>query len=136
MQYLVILSKIPNETVGLIIGLFFGIIFVIYGIDQIFKNLNASKIIPPTETLKLEHLSEGITIIVLDTKGTFPVIQTVQSYQADMKTNIFKNTFFFDGEGKYVLERLKTYEVVSTGKEGTKTLNQVYLLITADSIVG
>ncbi len=139
MQYLVILSKIPNETIGLVIGLFFSTIFVIYGIDQIFHRITTHKkqpvIIMPSETLQLKDIATGTTIFILDSDKEFVMAQTIENYQEGIITRTFKNTFWFDTEGKHTLEKGKTYQVSSVDNEGTKTLNKVSLFITRDSIV-
>ena len=140
MQHLIILSKISNQTIGLIWGIFFGGIFILEFIRQKFSVLGTHQkqptIMMPRETLQLKDLDIGITIFVLDIEKDQIMAQTIENYQNGMRTRIFENTFWFDNQGKHTLEKGKTYEVAPVDNEGTKTLNKVALFITPDSVIG
>lgn len=140
MEHVVILSKISNQTIGVIIGSFFTIVFLYELIRG--KNFNSptrskqSVVIMPEITLQLKDLKIGTKIFILDADKEFIIAQTIENYQNGMKIKTFENTFWFDTEGKYTLEKGKTYEINSADNTGAKILHQINMFITCDSIVG
>ncbi|MEN9582864.1 MAG: hypothetical protein RL641_818 [Candidatus Parcubacteria bacterium] len=95
-----------------------------------------STILPANRTVKLDNLPVGTTIITLDVTTTLPTVQFIHDYQEGMRTNTFKNTFFLEGFGSEIPERLKTFEVIEVGKAKIKILYQIAMMIFPDGSFG